>query len=178
MNITHTSSGWRHPAENFTLHMSAFYYYLSKVAKCAIKQRQDETFSRTSVLQVRRIPDEQHVCVRRVRDTDEASLVLQRGSDADAGALGVSGAVGVAAAGSRPRHHLTNRHAGVLRPEKSYAEGFILLRSAILFILFLPCPRLSSADRFVKYSCVKSAEGNVGDAATNQDCFLQVSYGS
>lgn len=70
---------------------------------------------RTGVLQVRRVPHEQHLRVGRVRDADEAGLVLQRRSDANAGSAGVGGAVVVGAARSRPRHHLAHRHAGVLR---------------------------------------------------------------
>lgn len=73
---------------------------------------------RTRVLKVRRITHKQHVCVGRVRDADEASLVLQRRRDANAGSVGVRGAVGFAATHSRPRHHLTHRHTGVLRPQR------------------------------------------------------------
>lgn len=72
---------------------------------------------RTGVLEVRRVPHEQHLRVGRVRDTDEARLVLQRGSDANAGSVGAGGAVVVGTTRSRPRHHLTHRHAGVLQPQ-------------------------------------------------------------
>lgn len=66
---------------------------------------------------MRRVPNKQHVCVGRVCDTDEASLVLQRGSDTNAGDVGLHGAVIVGTTHSRPRHHLTHRHAGVLQPQ-------------------------------------------------------------
>lgn len=77
---------------------------------------------RTGVLKVRRIPHEQHVGAGRVRDTDEAGLVLQRRRDANAGGVGVRGAVVVRATHPRPRHHLTHRHTGVLRP-RDHREG-------------------------------------------------------
>lgn len=70
---------------------------------------------RTGVLKVWRIPHKQHVSVGRVSDPDEARLVLQRGRDANARRAGVDGAVAVGPTRTRPRHHLTHRHAGVLR---------------------------------------------------------------
>lgn len=69
---------------------------------------------------MRRIPHKQHVRVGGVCDTDEASLVLQGGSDAHAGGMRVCGAVVVGATHSRPRHYLTHWHAGVLRPQKKH----------------------------------------------------------
>lgn len=57
------------------------------------------------------------MCVRGVRDTDEAGLVLQRGSDTNTGGVGVCGAIAVAVTRSCPRHHLTHRHASVLQPQ-------------------------------------------------------------
>lgn len=75
------------------------------------------TYTLTSVLEVRWIPHKQHVCVWGVCDTDEASLVLQRGSDTHAGSVGVCGALAVGTTHSCPRHHLTHRHTGVLQPQ-------------------------------------------------------------
>ena len=74
-------------------------------------------YTLTCVLKVRRIPHKQHLCVGEVRDADEASLVLQRGGDANAGGVGVRGALAVGTAHPRPHHHLTHRHTGVLRPQ-------------------------------------------------------------
>lgn len=71
----------------------------------------------TSVLKVRWVPHKQHVRVGRVRDTYEAGLVLQRGRDANAGSVGVGDAVVVSPTHSRPHHHLTHRHTGVLQPQ-------------------------------------------------------------
>lgn len=75
----------------------------------------------TCVLQVWWISHKQHVCVGRVCDTNEASLVLQRGRDANAGSVGMRSAVVVAVTHWRSRHHLTHRHTGVLQPQ-DYTE--------------------------------------------------------
>lgn len=68
------------------------------------------------MLEMRRVAHEQHVGLGWVRHPDEAGLVLQGGSHADAGAA-VGVAVAVAAAHLRARHHFAHRHAGVLLTE-------------------------------------------------------------
>lgn len=101
---------------------------------------------RTRVLKVRRITHKQHVCVGRVRDADEASLVFQRRRDANAGSVGVRGAVGFAATHSRPRHHLTHRHTGVLRPQRerrSHKQEGVYSFKRWLYSFLLSCPSIS-----------------------------------
>lgn len=110
---------------SFNLRSSLFLYKLPSTAV------------RTSVLQVRRVAHEEHVWAGRMRDADEAGLVLQRRGDAHAGGGRVDGAIVVGATRRRTRHHLPHRHTGELQETRRVTSWLlvVLILSACLLNL-------------------------------------------